>query len=521
MVTPIRGRDSITPNAAIQAVFRVSPSRLRGGDVSSYINEMSALCGSFNLRLSVLLAQAVHETGGFSSHHWASALNPAGIAIDGPSATTPYHILDGAEAAALHVWSMLIALREWNAAGRIILPPAANGWKQRWTAKYQDPACPIVSNVEDLNRIYSGNRATWATDPAYATKVLAVMERLFPDQTGESDTAVQDSEGFELNMTPGLIPEAGYADRLILDSQNQAWNNLGQRTIRGFVLHRMLGSLAGTDNYFRSGAGALTDMGQDADSDLVYRWNDPTGAAHAGVSANRAPWATGPYRATAYGDGLKFVNKYGVNAVNRDQRSWEIDGFYADPWSNEAMREAAQTCAHDAHNYGITWEQFPYSEKDGCSFVRWHNEFTGLDYKECPGSVVMNQTDQFIGMVKALMKAAQQTGVPIEPETPVTPIPVNPYPKGASPEWVREVYGELTVPWASEPFRFDLERSECRRWLAFCSSTIPPGGDYTDGNWGELKQVIRRGNKGDKGRDFRYANGLVIHQEPPDKQKGD
>lgn len=521
MATPIRGIDRIAVEAALANIRAVSPNDVRPDDTALYCQAIVSLCVQFELRHTVLLAQALHETGNFGpAGRWAN-LNPAGLGITSSSDSTPFVIKNGTEAARLHVWSMLIALREWETADRIFLPASATSWRNRWQNKYADPACPKVNNVEDLNLMYSGDRATWATDPGYATKLLATMNRVFPTGSGEGENKVKDSEGFVLNMTPGLIPEAGATNRLVPDSKNKAWNNLGQRVIRGFVLHRMLGSLGGTDTYFHSGAPALTDNGQDADSDLVYLWNDPTGAPHPGVSANRAPHATGPYRATAYGDGRKFVNKYGVNAVNRDQRSWEIDGWYGDPWTQSAMREAAQTCAHDAHNYGITWEAFPYSDRDGCSFVRWHNEYTGLDYKECPGSVVMNQTDQFIGMVKAIMKAAQQTGVPVDPTEPVEPIPVSPIPKGASIEWLRAVYGELTVPWASKPFVFDLERSECRQWLAYCTSSIPPGGDYTAGNWGEITQCIRRGNKGDKGRDFMYANGLVIHQEPPNRQTGE
>lgn len=401
-------------------------------------------------------------------------------------------------------------------------------WKDRLTSPtyaYKD-----TQTVADLVHIYApaSDNNDEETYVKTVERVIDLLPPLFnvPIEHPQGGTpVVKDSEGFELNMTPGLIPEAGYADRLIPDANNSAWDNLGQRVVRGVTLHRMLGSLEGTDTYFRNGAAGLTDMGAKASSDLVYRWNDETGKGHQGISANRAPWASGPYRATAYGDGLKFTNKYGVNAVNRDRRSLEIDGFYGDPWSQASMQEYAQTTAHDAHNYGITWEQFPHSPKDDCSFICWHNEFCGTDYKECPGSVVMSQTDTFIGIVKGIMKAAQQgkvtqPGEPAPPPPVVTPVPVNPYPKGATEEWVRVAYGSVKVPWAARPFVFDITRSECRAWLAYCTSTIPAGGDYTDGHWGALEKVIRRGNKGSNGRDFLFSHGFIYHQEPRDKQKG-
>ena len=402
-----------------------------------------------------------------------------------------------------------------------------NEWRDRITSPtyaYKD-----TQTVADLVHVYAPSSDN--NDEAQYVRTVETVIASLPDaytlpvdhepqdQNGDP-MAIKDSEGYELDMTPGLIPEAGYADSLVLDRETNAYDFLGQRVIRGVTLHRMLGTLEGTNTYFHGNAPGLTDMGIDADGTKMYRWNDATGAAHAGVSANRAPWASGPYRAgSAYGDGLKFVNKYGVNAVNRDRRSLEIDGFYGDPWTDDSMREYAQTTAHDAHNYGITWEQFPYSPKDDCSFVCWHNEFCGTDYKECPGSVVMAQTDEFIGIVKGIMKSAQQIKA-TKPTEPAKPVPVSPYPKGMTEGLAKRFYGSVTVPWASEPFTFDIKRSECRAWLAFCTANLKPGESYEKGNWGALKDVIRRGDKGSDGRVYQWSNGFVYAVEPDDKQTG-
>ena len=488
----------------------------RPDDVIAYIEAVYELCAPDDMPDAfIACAQSFHETGNYSSQWWAERLNPAGIGVTGddtqnaasPTFATP---MQAARAQIAH-----LTLYATGAIDRGGLKPADDPRYLAYRDEYGSSVFPTLQ----------GLTGRWGVDPFYAAKIAQRQQEIYPvfttpvEQPPAGGSTVKDSEGYELNMTPGLIPEAGYADRLIPDRNNDAWDDLGQRHIKGFVLHRMLGSLAGTDSYFNQHAQGLTDMGAQASSDLVYRWNDPTGAAHPGVSPNRAGWATGPLRATAYGDGLKFANKYGINAINRDQRSWEIDGYYGDPWSKAAMQEAAQTCACDAHNYGITWEQFPIAPQDGFSFVRWHNETTGTDYKECPGSVVMAQTDDFIAMTKGIMKAAQQIRAQ-PPAEPPKPIPVSPYPKGMTPELARELYGSFTVTWASKPFAFDINRSECRRWLAWSTQHIPAGGDYTAGNWGTLVNVIRRGNKGSNGRDYVYSNGLVIHQEPPDKQKG-
>lgn len=338
----------------------------------------------------------------------------------------------------------------------------------------------------------------------------------------------------DLNMTKGLIPMPTFSDWLIPDANNQAWDDLGQRTVKGFVLHRQLGSNLGTNGYFRTlstgGSAGLTDYGQDAQTGDVIRWNDPLGAAHdvdymmsnnqrvkGHVSANRAGWASGVYNG-AYGDGLKFAQKYGINAINRDEASWEIDRFYGDAWSAKAMQIAAQACAHYAHDYGIPWDQFPIAPQDGFSFVRWHQEFTLGTGKVCPGDVVMAQTDTFIGLVKAILKQYQTAGAPETPEPP-KPIPVSPYPTGMTEQLARELYGSVSVSWASKPFAFDLKRSECRAWLEFGKGTIPKNGTYKDGNWGVLERVIRRGNKGSTGRVYQYSNGFIYYQAPAKDQK--
>jgi hypothetical protein len=260
-----------------------------------------------------------------------------------------------------------------------------------------------------------------------------------------------------LNMTPNLIPLPPFIDRLIPDEQTRAFDHLGPLKMRGFNLHRQLGTNWGTDRWFRFDPrdgrwpGGLTTYGQDAITGEVIRWNDPLGAAHtvtvawnpntaaydydtpaghdADVSAHRWGWASGPVSAP-YGDGAPFVAKYGVNAVN-DCVSWEVDGFYGDPWSVKAMQIAAQACAHYAHNYGITWEQFPIHPDEGFSFVRWHQEYTIGTGKICPGAVVMNQTSAWIEMVRAVMKAYQTAGTE-EPK----PIPTPPtYTAPVLPDW--------------------------------------------------------------------------------------
>lgn len=314
-------------------------------------------------------------------------------------------------------------LRPRGGSGFSIFPSWSAGITE-WLSRLTDPnyAYKDTQTVADLVAIYAPSSDN-NNVIAYVNTVETVISRLAPiiQSTGVSTVPA-------LNMTQDLIPLPTVITKVILDSENMAWDNIGPKLVKGFVLHRQLGTNDGTDQYFRTmanaqttRAGGLTEFGQRATGGEIFLWNSPLGFAGQGFSANRSPWASGVYNVhgDAYGDGLAFVRKYGVNAVNEYQVAWEIDGFYDDPWSDAAQAESAQACAHYAHNYGIQWDQFPIHPDDGFSFVRWHQELTGPAEKICPGPVVMNATPAWIERTRAIMKTAQ-TGATV-PTTPAKP----------------------------------------------------------------------------------------------------
>ena len=219
-------------------------------------------------------------------------------------------------------------------------------------------------------------------------------------------------------LTYGNVPMFGHLDRQSVTASKPAgagWDNLGQRTVRGVVLHRMLGTLRGTDQYFRGSTPALTDYGlgvREVDGDLagvIYQWNDPYG--------HRSGWASGPVSAP-YGDGAAFVTKYGVNAVNRDLVSIEISGYQTTPIDDFAWRELVHFVACWADQCKVPWATFPHNPATGFSFLIWHQEFTIGTGKECPFQWVMQNTDRLIADVAAFLKP-YQTGGATEP----APIP--------------------------------------------------------------------------------------------------
>jgi hypothetical protein len=255
--------------------------------------------------------------------------------------------------------------------------------------------------------------------------------------TGTTGTTTTATTVAERPVQFGRVPHPTFVDRLIPDANNVAWDNIGQRTVKGVVYHRQLGGNWGTDAYFRlmppggqpcppagtqfnwGGCNGLTDYGIDHVTGEILRWNDPTGQAHPGVSPNRSAWASGPV-SDPYGDGLAFLQDHGMdeNVVNRDQASIEISGFYRDPVTghgvDEPLSEACKNAvaalsAYFADQLGIRHDQYPFLPGKDYSFVRWHHEFTRGTGKFCPGKDVMEATQDIINRTKAILKE-HQTG---------------------------------------------------------------------------------------------------------------
>jgi hypothetical protein len=297
-----------------------------------------------------------------------------------------------------------------------------------YSGKITDPNYAYANTVtlEQFIHVYAPS-----SDGNNEAEYVANVERYVALLPKIGDTPVPDP------VTFGNVPHPDYIDDIVSSSENHAWDDLGARTIRGIVWHRMLGSLLGTAQFFHGGAAALTDYGvgvtaQDgANLDgVLYRWNDPKG--------RRAPWANGAL-SNPYGDGLAFYNLYGVNAINRDLTAIEISGFQTTAVSPKARQRVAELTAYWADQYKVSWETFPLIPGEGNrSFVIWHQEITIGTGKLCPFDEVMNQTPSLIEQTRGVLKQYQTSTIPDPPPPP-------PPPEYASP---------LDLPW----FDADLEK---------------------------------------------------------------
>lgn len=240
----------------------------------------------------------------------------------------------------------------------------------------------------------------------------------------------------------GKVKHPEFIDKLIPNSQNGAWNDLGPRKPVGVCQHTMVGTLSGTDGWFRRGAAStgLTDYGVGLDG-TIYRWNDPRG--------RRAGWANGGSDGLE-GDGPLFVRTLGIDAINRDLVSIERDDRgdpYNTPFDGKQLEACAQLTAYWFDQADVRWDSFPVNQTIGIVTHMEHFEFAT---KGCPHTPVISKTDELQDRVRAILNAAQTQAT----ETPTVPPPVpveqdhDAWPNG----WTE---ADLSTRWG-KPRRIDL-----------------------------------------------------------------
>jgi hypothetical protein len=406
----------LTKDAAIQAVARVygydPPTAVR-----DHLTELDKVCNQVGIDYAYAVAHSANETDIFRDQtYFLNRRNGFGIGVTGePGVLGP---LFPSYAAMDFFFVAEMLLKTKRPLG--IFTEARQYAPEKYDAVKQlvgDPTFPSVSRLRDLNHKFGPNNreCVWMCDENGPEAIVQKANLLFPNIPNQGDVPMADVQF-------GNVPHPDYIDSYVSDAQNSAWDDLGQRHIKGIVWHRMLGSLTGTDQFFHGGAAALTDYGvgvaaQDGDNlaGVLYRWNDPLG--------HRAPWANGAL-SNPYGDGLAFYNLYGVNAINRDLTAIEISGFQDTPLDAKSRAMICAVTAYWADQYKVSWETFPLiPSENNRSFVIWHQEITIGTGKECPFQVVMNETPSLIEQTRSLLKSLQSVGSTHDPAPAPEPVP--------------------------------------------------------------------------------------------------
>lgn len=228
-------------------------------------------------------------------------------------------------------------------------------------------------------------------------------------------------KGVVVAITFGKVPHPGYVDirsEYLHKPEGYGWNNLGKRNPKFIALHRMVGTLNGTRIHFRTAA-ALTDYGlgiaavDGSSAGVIHQYNDPEGY--------RSGWASGPVSAP-YGDGLLVVQKYGINAVNRDGVSIETSGT-DEPMDDFSWRELVHLCAYWIDRMKVPYTSLPLNPHTGINCLIWHQEFTIGSGKKCPFNWLMANTDRLYADIGKFLKPYQEGTVAGPIVTAPTPLP--------------------------------------------------------------------------------------------------
>ena len=442
--TPIRG----LARGNAQAMYAWARDRgcKRSSDVRRYLQTIYELAPKLDLNPDVLVAQSILETSEdgapWASQWWQQRLNPAGIGITGNKLQNEASRDFGNGEAAARAHLLHLHLYAYGDKVPDDFDPSEDPrWKAAINAKYAG----IATTLDDLTN-------TWAKDLRYAEKIadrlnaLDAAGLLARDGTGNEDEhgkrledlddpvkIVERPDETEIgpepasDVTPGSltfhrVPHPDFVDMTYIARnkiEGVGWDNLGQRKPKFVALHRMWGTLKGTDSYFAPpksphltdyAIGVLETDGK-ALAGEIHKYNDPLGY--------RAGWASGRV-SKPYGDGKAIVDKYGINAVNRDGVSIELSGYDTTPVDDFSWSEYVKLIAYWIDYMEIPYHSLPINPHTGISAFVWHEEFTFGTGKKCPFTYVKNNTKRLIADVKAYLQP-YQTGRLGKPETPPAP----------------------------------------------------------------------------------------------------
>lgn len=151
------------------------------------------------------------------------------------------------------------------------------------------------------------------------------------------------------------------------------------------VWHTMVGTLRGTDAYFRLawveaathwGIGGSLDGAEDG---TIYQWVE--------IGSDMEPWASGPWRPDGFGDGKRYVDTFGVPGINGSADSIEFSGLVATPMTPAQWQKGMWLTAAIVHAGGRSSDEFLWNMH--------HREFTQPSYKDCPFKRIYDYTEQY------------------------------------------------------------------------------------------------------------------------------
>ncbi len=488
---PVQSSDTIigpnrgTPEQWITWVENNSVDR--PDDVKKLITEIYRLCAPDDMPdAAIVTAQAFEETGNFTNRWWRERLNAGSLGVTGDPAQdeqSPSFPTAQLAARGIVAHDLLYATGQIDRHGfRSIDDPRYSAYREA----YGQQSYPRLADL-------SGR---YARDVHYAEHIAdraATINPGLPDQKGAPVTQ---------KIVYGRVPKPPIEVMICKKAgDGHGYNEVGPRQIVGGCRHITDGN--GTIEFYHSffsqggerADDALVDFIIDRDGRIAM-FNDPFGT--------RAPWANGGSDGLE-GDGIAFYNKLGASGINSRLFSVEHIGTAPNALTPAQLKASIWLWAWMFDQIHVPYTSYPVNPNIGLRTDLEHWEFAT---KPCPGAGVRGQVDDHQEGVIAKLKEFQLVDDSAPVEAPPQP-PASLYPPGMTEELAKRLYGQLKVSWASVPFTFSPDRSECRFWLNRGMSQLKPGEDYTKATWPEINDCIRRGNGN---RVFTWEGGVSYEQ---------
>lgn len=341
------------------------------------------------LNPDMALAQAVEETGWFTSPLWKTRRNPCGLGITGEGVigldygTPTKGILAHLSHLCCYVYTKADCPVEW------------------FEGKWGDPRHGFHDGNPKLSHLQEpqpGRR--WAEGEGYVPHILAVLD-VVEKEAGKP-------------MTLGHVPAPPINVRLI--GIPPKVNGVGvNKTIiprkpLGSCVHSMVGTLWGTDGWFRRpDVQGLTDYGigqKDMGGGFaeIIQWCDPYGLL--------IPWANGEATGVE-GDGAAFIAKFGIDQVNRGLVSIELD----DNGTPVDSQGRPTTPATSAQWSSLCWMlAYVHAEMLGqtAATFEWNMHHKEFATKDCPFPRIYDFTIEYQAVVREIMDHFQN-GIAYDP----------------------------------------------------------------------------------------------------------
>lgn len=443
-------------------------ARTKGGDIEGWretVEHINALGQRFDINPRAVVAGIFHEANYLRSERYKLWRNPLGIGIDSdssqevwrPAKPSPKQVAEMAVASWYQkVHEKRATSREFPNAMEVTGFAAWASQSFAYTTMANWPGS--ISDTGDMSLRFIDQHGVpqfvWAEDQQWGAKVDVIAA------TMKDAGAIMES-GIVTKLEYGNVKHPPYQDRTIPDWQNGAWDDLGECDPWGAVFHTMVGTLMGTDGWFRRGAKStgLTHYGIGNSTDgpaldgVIFMWNDPRGRGREDaplvggrVSPNRSGWANGGSDGLE-GDGIAFVRKMGVAPINRNLVSVERsdNGIITTPISPKQLDAMVRLGAYWFDYARVPYTLFPLNPE--FDLVTWffHFEFAT---KGCPHAAVIEQVNTIQNKQRAILKAAQLV-VPGDDEVPpvVEPKPDVSWPNKWTTEQLARRFGSVVRIW--------------------------------------------------------------------------